>query len=975
VTSDAIPMYLEVCVDWDGNGNFTTSGDDISAYVHGVGTASGVFDDLLMGRISAIGNCTISLNNTDRRFTPLNADSPYFGKMIPNKEVRVRITDGTTTWPVFRGYAWSFTPEGGGVDEDGPIEGFTCELQCRDEMIHLQDEVVHLPTLENILSSRLVSHIINSALHAPQASRTNNIDAQPANNDTLIIGDGTNLYTFTFVTTLTTSNQVLRGANLTEALTNIKDAINQGDGAGTRYSSVMTMPRFVTARAEHNISYSETNINTDVLLRHNVSTKDKLAQSFKVPTVVSISAFGLRLKKVGSPTGTLTLRIETSDLTNPTGALVIAEASATFSEASLSTSYQEVQFVMEYVPLVPGESYWLVLSTDRAASGTNYVAWGADSSAPSYADGEMRSLAGAVWSAESKDAAFNMGSDKLVVTSVLPGAIGNQYNLANTGVWTVDNGGNESILTDGGNNPPIGDQAGTVYIQAQSVLNTYNGLLEQLVVSFGANINAPTGNVKLKLVLDFGGEPDYFNVIMETTFQPDPGFNVFVPLTASVTMSDATIYWFVIEVEDVQATDDAFTWRGDTNDIYANGNRSYSTDGGFTWTPDFSYDLDIQYVVTDTLFSGGQNYPFGNSPSIETGVNTFQYAGDTWDERTNAMSALQQVIDSEWGSILYVDRDGAFKFKNRHLIFTKANESPDLITDNDHSGISATSTADQIFNRIEVIYTPLATLTSGVIAESKNTIAAPGRTGLTERWNPSQTIRDQPGTVVAKLPFIDPATGDKISALSVITPLVPSTDWTANEDPSFLGVDYTFFASLSFSVAIVGGNAEVTITNTALGPLFIRLKVRGVGLHRYNPESVVVEDADSQELYKLIRTFTVTLPFSASSPSFPRNLADYLLSRYKDPAFRVSEIVFREINVVNDVNLFSLTVGDTIRISDYQAGVEDDLYLITGVRYPQLTQYSTGEIAFKVFALGDLTYWLLGIAGFGELDQTTRLGI
>lgn len=140
-----------------------------------------------------------------------------------------------------------------------------------------------------------------------------------------------------------------------------------------------------------------------------VSVGDKLAQSFQIGSASNITGAKLYLKKVGAPTGTMTLRIETDNAGDPSGILADANATITFTEASLTTNYVLETFAFAATfSLASGTSYWLVLSTTRATSTTNYVLWGADASAPSYASGEMKSEAAAAWSAESKDACFQV---------------------------------------------------------------------------------------------------------------------------------------------------------------------------------------------------------------------------------------------------------------------------------------------------------------------------------------------------------------------------------------------------------------------------------------------------------------------------------------------------------------------------------------------------------------------------------------
>ena len=137
--------------------------------------------------------------------------------------------------------------------------------------------------------------------------------------------------------------------------------------------------------------------------------KDKIGQSFQIGSTATIDKVRLWLKKTGSPTGTLTCRIETNSGSNPSGTLANANATVTAAESGLSTSYGWIEFDFgTNFSLTGATTYWIVLSTDRTASGTNYVEWGADGSSPSYASGEMRSEASAAWSAESKDAVFEV---------------------------------------------------------------------------------------------------------------------------------------------------------------------------------------------------------------------------------------------------------------------------------------------------------------------------------------------------------------------------------------------------------------------------------------------------------------------------------------------------------------------------------------------------------------------------------------
>jgi hypothetical protein len=1142
MTTDAVEITFQIHVDWDNDGDFSDPTEDISEYFQSGAISLGIHEDLLFTRIAQVGTCNLTLKNEDRLFTPLNTESPYYGQLVPNRAIRVQATDGTTTWPVFRGYIWSFTPESGGADEDGPIDGFSCLIEAKDEMVHIQDvQDMSIPLLQNVLSSTLARHVINAALKATVATLLITMASNPANNNAIEI-DST---TLTWKTTLSGgANEILIGANVGASAQNLAAAINQGTGAGTTYSTSITLPREVTATPSFASEYASSNVDTNVYLRGNtgaggtttwattqdgvdhaivghngsfhiwtaqsfqvtagvlsqfvikhyantgsptgtitwevrtnnagvpsstilasgtytpvasadntitvlegialqasttywlnlrptnvqsatnywgiklhsssdeyangkvmgsvdsgaswldpvgapfdedilgtitteaVATKDKLAQSFVVGTAQSVDTVELYLRKIGSPTGTMTLRIETNDGVTPSGTLAHSSASTTLAESSLTTSFALTTFTFSPAPvLLTGQTYWLVLSTDRSASATDFVSWGADASSPSYSDGNMRSYASSTWSAESKDAAFSLGSDSVTLTSILRGTVGNDHTVESAGSWAtlengtpvIDSGTDTTTITASGSSFGIGNSGGTHYEEAQSFTPAVTGTADQVTITFAANVGSPTGDMTMRICADNSNKPG--TVLHTKTFTPVASSTVTVTVTSGPALTASTKYWIWLLPVTPQSSGNLFAWQASTSSSYAGGDAAQTGNGGSTWTVFSANDLQCTIRVaysnvigSTSALSGGLDYPLSPAPSLQTGKNTFQYAADNWDENTNAMTALQQVVDSEYGAMLWIARDGTITFKNRLYLFAQAGATSDLTDDNKHITLTGSLTRDEIYNRVEIQYTPLATLASGVIAAAKSTVIAPGLTGLTERWNPTQVIRNQPGTTVVKLPFVDPSTGQSLTALSVVTPLAPTTDYLANENSDGNGVDYTGSQYIKFSIAVIGSNAEITITNTAIGPLHVtRLQVRGVGLNRYNPSFAIAEEELAAGENR--RSLAIVLPFaSTDGNTFPEALSHYLLSKYKDPVYRVKSIQFRELNLINDVNLFSLEIGDVITVTDYMTGVSAAKYLITGINYPQLSPGSTGDIEFSVHTLGDVSY--------GEWDST-----
>lgn len=136
--------------------------------------------------------------------------------------------------------------------------------------------------------------------------------------------------------------------------------------------------------------------------------KSKLAQSFQVSGATDVFSIKLWLKKSGSPTGNLTVKIQGDSAGAPNGTPITNGISDTVAASTLSTSYGWIEFTFATAPSLTGSTtYWMVLETSDSASASNYVLWGADGSSPGYASGSMSNYI-ASWTAESKDASFDI---------------------------------------------------------------------------------------------------------------------------------------------------------------------------------------------------------------------------------------------------------------------------------------------------------------------------------------------------------------------------------------------------------------------------------------------------------------------------------------------------------------------------------------------------------------------------------------
>lgn len=102
----------EICVDWDNNGNYTGTYDDISADVI-IGPDLGLNwnrgRDKQLGSSKA-GTFEFNTNNVDGKYSPEKAAGVLYGNLIPGRPVRLRATYDATPRNLWHGFTSRITP-------------------------------------------------------------------------------------------------------------------------------------------------------------------------------------------------------------------------------------------------------------------------------------------------------------------------------------------------------------------------------------------------------------------------------------------------------------------------------------------------------------------------------------------------------------------------------------------------------------------------------------------------------------------------------------------------------------------------------------------------------------------------------------------------------------------------------------------------------------------------------------------------
>ncbi len=163
----ALPVY-QVFVDWNTDGDFSDTGEDISAYVKRITIDRGRANVL---RKVVAGTVEIKLVNNDGRFSPSNGASPLTG-LLPNRRVKVQATFGGSTYPLFAGYLTDIIPH--------PALGEQfCYIYASDALKRLSETEITLAMQTAQTADSIIGAILTAAGWDPGSVWGSAIDSQP----------------------------------------------------------------------------------------------------------------------------------------------------------------------------------------------------------------------------------------------------------------------------------------------------------------------------------------------------------------------------------------------------------------------------------------------------------------------------------------------------------------------------------------------------------------------------------------------------------------------------------------------------------------------------------------------------------------------------------------------------------------------------------------------------------------------------
>ncbi len=339
-----------------------------------------------------------------------------------------------------------------------------------------------------------------------------------------------------------------------------------------------------------------------------------------------------------------------------------------------------------------------------------------------------------------------------------------------------------------------------------------------------------------------------------------------------------------------------------------------------------------------------------------TGSDIYPYALDnTTDESSRVLSELQKLVLSEIG-LVYVTA-GCLVFEGRKVRGGAASIRFALDKDNLADATLAYA-RDDVVNRLQVSVHP-------------RRVDAAATTVLFNLGSAQQLVRST--SVTLDCPYVDPSQqAQRVGGMDLVVP-VPTTDYLFNASQDGTGTNLTAQLTVEF-VGTPGGNtATVRVTNN--GPFdgyLTKLQLRGRGLYDFEPVLSDLSDADSVAAYGE-NPLAYDMPYQ-SNPNNAVETALFLLSRNKDAALRCASASF--VGDWSDeaaAQAFYLDISDRVSVTLAEAGLETAPYFVNGITL-EVRRAGPVVVTLTLSPVDTTEFWLLGVAGRSELDETTLVG-
>jgi len=326
------------------------------------------------------------------------------------------------------------------------------------------------------------------------------------------------------------------------------------------------------------------------------------------------------------------------------------------------------------------------------------------------------------------------------------------------------------------------------------------------------------------------------------------------------------------------------------------------------------YADDVIEDVVDAVYTAP-------ATDYQVGLNLFPVSADQWSYETageivediKASGKLADACTGDWGHF-FISHDGTPTYLNRHQM--PLDDTTELTLDNTMHTLSYSLASSSVYNYVEVTCHPRTVGTSieilGRISQDDVPVVPEG------------------GSLTLIVKFRDSSnTKIKVGGRDCILP-VAGTDFDCTSDPEGEGTNLN--GSINPTATFYGDYAEIGLANVGAIPAFLQsLQVRGYGIRTREKVTVVAQDAASIAAYqrRKLRINAILMSNVADAQA----LADYLISRYKDP-----RPVIGGISITGNVNSTfmaacrDLELCQRVVITEQQTGLSTEAGYVASLR-------------------------------------------
>lgn len=271
--------------------------------------------------------------------------------------------------------------------------------------------------------------------------------------------------------------------------------------------------------------------------------------------------------------------------------------------------------------------------------------------------------------------------------------------------------------------------------------------------------------------------------------------------------------------------------------------------------------------------------------------------------------AIRQVIEAEHGDF-WMRKDGYAIFEDRHHRI-KDRSSCMTFSDAQIAELTSHYIYSDLFNNIDVVSHPRHVGTpSSVIWEGIGETARKINAGESvEYW----------------VSYSDPVSEQPCEAIDLVTPLVATTDYTANQKQDGTGVNMT---------ASVGVTAEqdenehykITVTNNASSDIYLtKLQMRGTPLVAF--DAVTLNARDNESIAKHFKRTLIIDNGLLSDQYKAQDYANYLLIRHKDQQMKIEAFVLNNIDSLIASHVLVREISDRVTVQSTDHGINSDFFI------------------------------------------------